>query len=130
VSSVEALVAVAVMFCPSRIAFVVENVNEASPDASVETDLEPRRVLLSSVPSGLEKNCSWKVLPVVLLRLPLTVVVPFLAEERRGLFCRPLGPVSVSPVSLAVVPPTFRSMPSRPSEEVEPGRFGDRGGAR
>src|SRR5829696_4513263 len=55
-------VAVAVMFCPSLIALVVEKLNETLPDPSVETLLEPSSVLPSSVPSGLEKNWTLKVL--------------------------------------------------------------------
>ena len=51
-------VAVAVMFCPSLIVFVVEKVKEMLPVPPVETVLEPRRVLPSSVPEGLEKNCN------------------------------------------------------------------------
>src|SRR5215218_11244350 len=55
-------VAVAVMFCPSRIAFFVEKVKETLPVPLVVTDLLPSRVLPSSVPDGLEKNCTRKVL--------------------------------------------------------------------
>jgi hypothetical protein len=93
------------MFCPSLIALVVEKANETLPVPSAVTDLEPRRFL-----------------PGAEFRVPLTVVVPvppFLAEERTGLFCRLLGPVSVSPGSLAVGPSAPRSMPSRPLAKTE-----------
>lgn len=110
------------MFCPSLIALVVEKANETLPVPSAVTDLEPRRFLPSSPPSRLEKNWTLKVLPGAEFRVPLTVVVPvapFLAEERTGLFCRLLGPVSVSPGSLAVGPSAPRSMPSRPLAKTE-----------
>src|SRR5215203_231880 len=115
-------VAVAVMFCPSRIAFFVEKVKEMLPVPLVVTDLLPSRVLPSSVPEGLEKSCTRKVLSGVLLRLPRTVVVPvalFFAEERTGLFWRLLGPVSASPGSFAVGPSSFRSIPIAPFEKME-----------
>ena len=54
-------------------------------------------------------------------RAPFTVVFPsaLLAEERTGLFCRWLGPVSASLGSLAVGPSSPRSMPSRPLAKME-----------
>jgi len=85
------------MFWPSPIGFVVEKVKETLADPSVVIDWVPSSVLPSSVPLGLEKNWMLKVLSGVLLRVPLTVVVPvarFFAEERVGLFCRLLEPVS------------------------------------
>lgn len=80
---------VAVMFCPSRIAFFVERLKEASPDPSVETVTEPSKVLPSSPPPGLEKNSTLKASSGTLFSVPLTVVAPvppLLAEERTGLF--------------------------------------------
>ena len=57
-SPVAVLVAVAVIVRPTATAFVGENVNEALPDPSVETLLEPMNVW-PSLPEGLEKN--WMV---------------------------------------------------------------------
>ena len=110
-------VAVAVMFWPSPICFFVEKVKEALPDPSVLTALLPRSVLPSSVSFGLEKNSTLKVLLGVVPRVPLMVVVPvalFFEEVRTGLFCRLLGPLSVSPESLAVGPSSPRSIPRPP----------------
>ena len=61
---------------------------------------------LPSFPEGLEKNWTRKVLFGMLLSLPRTAVevAEVLAEERTDLFCRPLGPGSGSPGSLAVGP--------------------------
>ena len=50
------------------------------------------------------------------LKLPMTLVPACMltAEERTGKFCKPLGPVSGSPASFAVMPLLYRSMPKPP----------------
>ncbi len=80
------------------------------PLASVVTLLVPMKVLPSSVPEGLEKNWTRKVLLGVLFSVPRTVVevAEVLAEERMGLFCRLLGPVSESPESFRVPSVRFK----------------------
>jgi len=98
------VVAVTVRCTPTFWAGEKENV--ALPEASVLTDFCPRNFLPSSVPEGLEKNWILKVLLGVLFSLPRTVVevAEVLAEESTGLSCKPFGPVSASPGSLAVGP--------------------------
>ena len=58
------------------------------------------------VPEGLEKNrIGGMVTSRPPFRVPVIVVLveTVLAEVRTGLFCRPLGPESTSPGSLAVL---------------------------
>src|SRR5215212_7971900 len=116
VSPVVLLVAVAVMFCPRLTLFLVAKVNERLPEESVVTLLEKRSFLPSSVPLGLEKNCSMYFLLGVLFTLPLMVVLPalFFAEDRTGLFWRLFGPSSASPGSLGDTPSLERSIPRSP----------------
>src|ERR671917_399873 len=70
------LVAVAVMVRPKATFWAGEKAKVALPEASVVTDLRPMNFLPSSVPEGLEKNCTTKVLLGVLFSLALTVVLP------------------------------------------------------
>src|SRR5215217_6794295 len=110
------LVAVAVTVLPTPTFWAGEKEKVTLPLPSVVTDFCPMNFLPSFVPEGLEKNCTLKVLLGVLFSLALTVVLsaPVLAERTTGLFCRPLGPVSASPGSLAVGPSSPRSMPRPP----------------
>src|SRR5215217_2004076 len=86
------------MVRPNPTFWAGEKAKETLPLPSVVTDFCPMKALPSSVPEGLEKNCTLKVLLGALFSLLRTVVFPsaFLAEERMGLFCRLLGPVSAS----------------------------------
>src|SRR3990170_3978543 len=121
VSPVEFLVAVAVTTSPAESAAV--KVKEALPLRLVLTGFSPRNVLPSPKPDGsavgLEKNWMVKVFLGRLVSVPLICVV--LAEVRLGKFCRLLGPVSGSFLSLGVGPSSSRpsSMPSRPLSKME-----------
>ena len=62
------------------------------------------------------KNSTWNVVLGVELSVAVTKTVgpSAFAEEMIGKFCRPFGPPSASPESLAVTPSAPRSMPSPP----------------
>src|SRR5215210_814852 len=81
-------------------------VKEALPLGSVVRPAWPITLWPSSPPEALEKNCTRKLLLGVLFSVPLMVVAlrEVLAEVRRGLFCKVLGPTSASRGSLAVTP--------------------------
>jgi hypothetical protein len=100
VSPVASLVAVAVMNCPTGAAsrLVVKAKVPVSPLVLVVTCISPRKALPSQKPeasaSGLLKNWMVKVLPGVLLRLPVIVVVlsgNLFAEVISGQFCSGLA---------------------------------------
>ena len=67
-----------------------------------------------------EKNWSLKVVLAVLLSVPSTVMLPLLLlEANTGKFWRLFAPVSPSPRSLSVTPPSPRSIPSPLFEKIE-----------
>ncbi len=110
-------VAVAVIQSPRASGWLVSKEKETNPWWLVVTFFWPISFLPSSVPAGLEKNWTVKVL---FLRLVLGVLssVPSMtvrslailsAEASSGKFCRLLAPVSGSLGSLSVRPSELRS---------------------
>jgi hypothetical protein len=118
---VDRRLAVAVSFAPTATEAGNACENVACPALLVVNGVEPMNTAPSPYPDGshegLEKNSivNWPEEEVSSVPCTVTAEPVVVADWSTGKFCRPLPPVSPSPGSLGVMPPTPPKLPEKRS---------------